>query len=155
MTRFFFFVSIGQEDSRDLPDNWGIITDVQEAIPNEIWAIKIRSSSSTSLFYVLESTCEVIGLPQIPEESIRTSFAPTRHSNSLRVDRSTYISQRLENSAEPPKTLLEHLQWTNHEEYERGISKLWLSRIRDEAQLGTFKEVVARRYTIACIVSNS
>lgn len=155
MTRFFFFVSIGQEDSRDSPDIWGIIIDVQEAILNEIWTITIRSSSSTSVFYVLESTCEVIGLPQIPEESIRTSFAPTRHSSSLRVDWSAYISQRLENSAEPPKTLLEHLQWTNHEEYDRGISKLWLSRIRNEGQLGISKEVVARRYTFACIVSNS
>jgi hypothetical protein len=49
---------------------------------------------------------------------------------------------------------MEHLKWTNHEEYERGISKLWLKRIQNEGELGAAKLDAAERYVLACVVSN-
>ncbi|KAF8195419.1 hypothetical protein BJ912DRAFT_140731 [Pholiota molesta] len=119
---------------------------------HEIWTITVQSSSSINTFYVLETTCEVIG-----EQEAAGTF-PSSHS--LRTDWSSYIAAR-RNSISPPVAsndslgLLEHLQWSNHEEYSRGISKVWLSRIEREGDAGSEKLEVARRYILACVVSNS
>ena len=137
-----------------------IIIDAQELVKGEIWTITIRNSpSSTESLYVLESTCEVVGHPPPsphPANSHSDSNSPF-NSLPLRADWSAYIAHRLLPSSlhdSPPLPLLHHLSWTNHEEYDKGISRLWLKRVENEGELGVAKTVVAERYILACIVGN-
>jgi hypothetical protein len=130
----------------------GVVIDAQELVEGEMWKITTRSSSSTNVWYVLEATCEVVGHP-LPSTSLDQ---PDLSRPPLRADWRAYIESQ---TSQPPTSgrttpLMEHLKWTNHEEYERGISKLWLKRIRAEGELGTAKLLVAERYVLACVVGN-
>ena len=40
------------------------------------------------------------------------------------------------------------------EEYDRGISKLWLKRMGNEGLVGGVKKAIAERYVLACVVGN-
>ncbi len=130
------------------------ITKVEEVIPDEIWKIAVQSSSSNRVYFVVEATCEVIGQQSDEDNnhSAKTCY--------LRPDWEGYIETKLRTLPLPaalcdvPLGLLEHLQWTNHEEYAKGISKIWVARIRTEGDLGLAKLTVAQRYIIACVVSN-
>jgi hypothetical protein len=127
----------------------GVVIDAEELVEGEMWSITTRSTSSTHVWYVLEATCEVVGHPLL-------STSPGLSRLPLRADWWAYIESRI---SQPPTfgrttPLIEHLKWTNHEEYERGISKLWLKKIRAEGELGTAKLLVAERYVLACVVSN-
>lgn len=146
LTCLFFEVSVG-----GYAGTRGTITDCQELIEGEIWSVTICSRSCVEVFHVLEATCEVVGHPTPSTTDLSTSLN-TAH---LRADWSAYIAQRLMPSSDlrlPP--LIEHLTWTNHEEYDRGISKLWLERTRNEGELGLAKRIVAARYILACVVPN-
>ena len=129
------------------------ITKVEEVIPDEIWKITVQSSSSNRVYFVVEATCEVIG--QSDEGNNRS--AKTCY---LRPDWEEYIETKLGSLPLPappcdvPLGLLEHLHWSNHEEYAKGISKIWMARIRTEGDLGLAKLTVAQRYITACVVSN-
>ena len=134
-------MSIGQ------PSTWldAQITNVQQLVPGEIWCVTMSEKS----FYVLEATCEVVGRPTTP--SGESSEIP------VRADWSKYIAHRLVPPTVhtvPPPPLLEQVSWTNHEEYEHGISRHWLKRIRREGKLGAMKETIAERYIFACVVGN-
>lgn len=151
----FFLVSV-EDGGRVSSRTQGVIIDAQELVRGEIWTITVRLSPSlTETLYVLEPTCEVIGyLPSNPGV-----LAPKYTVNPVhvRADWSTYVAERLLPSsmhALPLSSLIEHLQWTNREEYDRGISKLWLKRIANEGDSGKAKKVVARRYILACVVGN-
>lgn len=153
LTRLFFYVSLGHGSDVLQPPKglYGLVLNAQEVIPHEIWTITVQSYSSIDTFYVLEATCEVIG-----EQEAAGTF-PSSHS--LRTDWSSYIAARRSLLSPPVASkdslgLLEHLQWSNHEEYSRGISKVWLSRIEREGDAGSEKLEVARRYILACVVSN-
>jgi len=135
-----------------------MIMDTKQLVEGEIWSVTFASSVSSSkvpeIFYVLESTCEVIGYPSIALDSTRGLSQP---SIPVRVDWSDYIGTRLLPSSSldsPLPPLMEHLKWMNHEEYSKGISHLWLRRIRNEGELGLAKRVVAERYVLACVVGN-
>ncbi|KAK0188164.1 hypothetical protein F5146DRAFT_1062256 [Armillaria mellea] len=140
LTRLFFSVSVGED--------WmsGTLVDAQEVIKGEIWCITMQHRSARESFYVLEATCEVVGRP--PATRNQLGALP------VRADWSAYIEQRASvHSSE--STLVEHICWTNHEEYDRGISRHWLRRMRREGKTGAALEVIAGRYVLACVVGNS
>ncbi|KAJ7288459.1 hypothetical protein C8J57DRAFT_1166183 [Mycena rebaudengoi] len=151
LTRLFFQVSVGDGKGGR---GWmaGQIVGVKQLVQDEVWIITVQhdSPASTESFYVLESTCE-----PLTAVADSTSTGLPVHSRS---DWSEYIAQRqlppLIDSA-PRPSLMDHLSWTNHEEYERGISRVWLRRIAGEGEIGDFKRVVAERYILACVVGNS
>ena len=129
----------------------GTVIDAQEVVPNEIWRITFRSTHSTDTFFVLEATCEVIGQPSITRI--------IHNQPRLREDWQAYVAIRQQDESRIPSnqsilTLSEYLRWTNHEEYLTGISKLWLSKLKVEGETGVKKLTVARRYVLACVVSN-
>ncbi|GLB38255.1 hypothetical protein LshimejAT787_0501200 [Lyophyllum shimeji] len=151
LTRLFFEVSVGHET-----DKTAMINDAQEVVEGEIWSVEIRSSKGKEILYVLEATCEVMGRPPAPAVLDRPdqTNAPIE-ALPLRADWSAYISQYLLASKRTrPPSLMDQLKWTNHEEYDRGISKLWLSRVQGEGEMGAAKLLVAERYILACVVGN-
>lgn len=78
--------------------------------------------------------------------------APTV-SVPIRLDWSMLITPH-EPKQEGGKDILDKLVWTNHEEYYKGISKLWLSKILREGSDGQTKFLVAKRYVLASIAGN-
>jgi len=135
------------------------VTDAREVIKDEVWCVDVATldldgnESRNESFYILEETCEVIGRPTSPgsEES-------TRHLQALRVDWSDYVQFRLLPAgfhSSPPEALCSHLKWTNAEEYDKGISKIWLKKIVNEGSLGLYKRRIAERYVLACVAGNS
>jgi hypothetical protein len=153
LTRLWFSLSIG-EKRQDL-GSWKVV-EVQELTKGEIWSVTCSSSSSsTETFYILESTCEVIGHPPIP--SCGVHMHNDYPSLPVRADWAEYISFRLLPPSShdlPPPLLWEYVKWTNHEEYDRGISRHWLRRTIIEGEVGLAKKTVAERYILACVVGN-
>lgn len=152
LTRLFFSISVGSKYF----NSKGIVTDAQELVDGEIWSVTISCEKRIQVFYVLEATCEVVGHPPwSPTESLNLLAVARTNALSIRADWSAYINEHISPSATVKLLpLLEHLKWTNHEEYDRGISKLWLNKIQRDGELGTAKRVVAERYVLACIVGN-
>ncbi|THV05214.1 hypothetical protein K435DRAFT_713151 [Dendrothele bispora CBS 962.96] len=166
LTRLFFSISVGDGDGFSWVE--GSIVDAQEVVRGEIWRIVMQKPSPGTFslntsshlgeqsFYVLESTCEVVGRPPESQNGNRMST-----SDPVRADWSTYIAKRT--STETPRSgeasselgLISHLSWTNHEEYEMGMSKNWLKNIRREGEFGELKRTMAVRYILACVVGNS
>ncbi|KDR82695.1 hypothetical protein GALMADRAFT_57320, partial [Galerina marginata CBS 339.88] len=152
ITRLFFLVSIGGDEYKRT-EGTGVVISAEEVVGGEVWKIRYRSSSSIQTFYVLESTCEVIGNAEIP------LHASTPSPTGLRADWWAYIQHKI---GLQPQTnngqhggLSECIQWSNHEEYDVGISRLWLKRIEREGDSGVAKLTIARRYVFACVISNS
>ncbi|KAJ7134474.1 hypothetical protein C8R44DRAFT_610238, partial [Mycena epipterygia] len=143
LTRLFFQVSVGGgKDGKGWEE--GQIVDAQQLAKDEVWMITVQhSATSSESFYVLESTCE-------PLTAIADSPAA---GLPVRADWSAYIAHRTSAQAPAPR-LLDCLSWTNHEEYQLGISRLWLKRIQSEGELGSVKRVTAERYILACVVGN-
>lgn len=173
LTRLWFLISVGGGGNDPLAWSRGIVVDAQEVVKNEVWAVTVQTASSqldgtyqAAVFHVLEQTCEVIGNPLPPTHPIATAVSdvsdgPAALSSTtqlqVRPDWSAYIADRqLPASAQdsPPLPLLAYLKWQNHEEYYRGISKLWLQRIASEGDLGSAKRIVADRYVLACVFGN-
>ena len=151
MTWLYFTISIGAGAA-----DFGVVIDAQELVEGEVWCITTRSSSSTKVMYVLEATCEAVGHPPMSFDQACVSHPPPGDRMLLRADWSAYIEGRASQSSTCGRTPLiaERLKWTNHEEYERGISKLWMRRIQTEGELGVAKLHVAERYVLACVVGN-
>ena len=145
----WFAVSIGAYGHDASAWKASRVMDVQEVVKNEVWKVVTQRDRVTEAFYVLEATCEVIGSPTSPssEEVDR---------GTLRADWSAYINKLSgEPSVQPAKAcLLDHIRWSDIEEYERGISRLWLSRISKDGNLGHAKRCVAERYILASVVAN-
>jgi hypothetical protein len=160
LTRLWFWLSIGGHGQELMAQANSTVVDAQELVKGEIWSVAVLSSlsSSADIFYVLESTCEVVGHPSLPLNPTECSTKPIRSGCSIpvRADWSAYIAHRLSTLAlhDTPPSLLAHLKWTNHEEYNKGISKLWSKRILNEGSAGAAKMVVAERYVLACVVGN-
>ncbi|KAJ7254343.1 hypothetical protein B0H12DRAFT_1323432 [Mycena haematopus] len=147
LARLFFSVSVGGGREGKGWDE-GQIVDAQELVKGEVWTITVQhSATSTESFYVLEPTCEP--LTAGPNSGSSTGVP-------VRMDWSAYIAHRASSSQKSPAPrLLDCLSWTNHEEYQLGISRLWLRRIEGEDETGRMKRVVAERYILACVVANS
>lgn len=150
MTKLWFAISVGsgREDSAWLHS---IVIDAHPVVKDEIWSITLffLATSTTQVFYVLEPTCEVVG------HATPASSAKTPIEAPLRADWSAYIEQRASASQTSEcSSLMDHVKWANYEEYDRGISRLWLNRIVKEGEMGAAKRQVAVRYIIACVVGN-
>ncbi|KAI8978834.1 hypothetical protein BD414DRAFT_524160 [Trametes punicea] len=160
LTRVWFELSIGTPDgTRDDPECWlhGIVVDVQEVVKDEIWSITLEYPRSATrerrreTVFVLEATCEVVGRP-LPKTS--NDENPSPQSFPVRADWSAYIARRTASpSAEAP--LLSRLKWACHEEFDRGMGRLWLKKIAQEGEIGHVKRTVAERYIMASVVANS
>ncbi|KZT27383.1 hypothetical protein NEOLEDRAFT_1110792 [Neolentinus lepideus HHB14362 ss-1] len=145
MTRLWFAISLGK-----LQSNWvrGVVTSAQVVV-GDIWVVKVRYGANEVAFYVLEPTCEVIGRlhPNID--------GPDASAIPIRADWSAYIDRLRATGQSTSASILSQLRWANYEEYERGISRLWLKRIESEGEVGRAKRIVAERYVLACVVANS
>ncbi|KAJ4464070.1 hypothetical protein C8R41DRAFT_783168 [Lentinula lateritia] len=170
MTRLFFTVSVGGGQS---VNDWlnGMIADAREIIKGEVWCIDVlQTSKELETFYVVESTCEVVGFAPSP------SKAEGPLPMKMRADWSSYINQRssiipplqlITNSpgkqldptrslsSIPATSLMDQLSCMNHEEFTKGISKLWLKKVQIQQEVGVAKRVVAERYILASVVENS
>ncbi|KAJ7043997.1 hypothetical protein C8F04DRAFT_1228868 [Mycena alexandri] len=153
LTRLFFQVSVGGgKEGKGWSE--GQIVDAQQLVKDEVWMITVRhSATSTESFYVLESTCE-------PLTAVADSATTKTTAVPVRADWSAYIAHRASTPSpsapgSPASRLMDHLSWTNHEEYQLGISRLWLKRIEAEGETGTMKRITAERYIFACVVGNS
>jgi hypothetical protein len=114
------------------------VVEAQEVVAGEIWEIVVRtrdSSQGSNKFYALEATGEIIGSPVTLDSQMPT-----------RMDWSGYIQKHGCN-------VMDLVRWTNHEEYDRGISKIWLKKTREEED-GETKRKVARRYILACTMEH-
>ena len=147
-----------------------IIIDAEEVVKDEIWSVTTQKSrrgcekdSEKLVFYVLEPTCEVIGMPSntCSQQSRECTIAKPKPSSfdniPLRADWSEYVQRRLLGPnfyPGPPTSLMDHLRWSHYEEYYHGISRHWLSQIDKEGQPGKQKKEVAERYIMACLVAN-
>ncbi|KAF6757496.1 hypothetical protein DFP72DRAFT_891291 [Ephemerocybe angulata] len=150
LTSYFYRVSIGL----DLPFGQMSVTYSEEIIPGEIWRVTLQIGSSVCFYYVLEATCEVVGLPMISTH--QSSENPDRTNSLVRADWTRYIDEKRHRAdAAHSKALEDHLSWPNHEEYDRGISRNWLNRLNDDGPAGVVKLIVAQRYVLACLVANS
>ncbi|EJC97904.1 uncharacterized protein FOMMEDRAFT_23970 [Fomitiporia mediterranea MF3/22] len=161
LARIWFIIMLDELD-RDKAKN-SIVVGAQEVVKDEIWSISLATRRKScpngfiQTFYVLESTCEVIGLP--PVSGIQPSCESDEsglwqcQKRHLRGDWSDYVENCISNVDCPP--LLNYIKWTNAEEYKKGISKLWLSKIAKEGAIGAYKKRVAERYVLACVVGNS
>lgn len=144
----YYDISVGGEDeSKVQQTKRGTVLNAERIVPDEVWKITFLSEKALQVFYVLEPTCEVIGHAEISGR-----IAP---SHNLRADWSQYIAMKTANGGpECTNGLWSKINWTNHEEFDRGISKHWLSRIAKEGVIGHAKLEVARRYIFACVVCN-
>ena len=165
LTRAWFELSVGSpHDSRTNANSWfhGTVIDVQEVVPAEVWAVTIEYAANRTrpsrreTLYVLEATCEVIGRPAAGVADSASGVGAA--SYPLRVDWSTYVARRMvlvhgtENST--TEQLLSHLKWACQEDYDHGISTLWLRRIATEGSAGAAKRTVAQRYVLASVIGN-
>lgn len=158
LTSFWFALSIGGRRSED----WlhGTVVDVQEVVPGEVWSVTVcidgdgTRVARLSCFYVLESTCEVIGHAAASNNS--SVAAESNSLRELRVDWSAYIRRRMEDAPDRSsgRGVVDHLKWANYEEYDRGISRLWFKRLVKQGELGKAKRTIAERYIMASVVAN-
>ncbi|KAJ8520832.1 hypothetical protein ONZ45_g2389 [Pleurotus djamor] len=139
MTRLWFTLSLGgTQNTLD----WSVV-DAKEVVPAEIWSITLRyRCSRTEKLLVLAPTCEVIG------------SSGSDAGAAARVDWNAYITTQRPIGTDCKLGLLDHLSWPNHEEYDKGISKAWLTRIKNEGELGNLKRLVAERYLFASLMAN-
>jgi hypothetical protein len=149
LTRVWFSLSIGAEYERTVRTNWlhDTITDAVEIVKGEIWSVTTRNAKSgyQQVFHVLEATSEVLGLA-----------GGTRGDDGhphVRLDWAGYIEQR---KANPDNTSLlwDAMRWADHAEFDRGISRHWLSRTGQMGEQGAALRMIAERYTLACVVGN-
>ena len=161
LTRFWFAISIGGGNS----EAWlrATIMNTQEVVPGEVWSVSFlpfdsngRHFTDLVTVYILESTCEVIGnaLPTVPRSSDSEDKSQSVTQLPLRADWSSYLQPAAHASGSKTPSLLSQLKWAHQEEYERGISRVWLARITKEEEVGAEKQRVAERYVMACVVAN-
>lgn len=126
----------------------------QQVVPGEVWSVsflpfdsKGRHSTDVVTVYVLESTCEVIGHapPAVPRASDPEDKSQSVTPLPLRADWSSYVQPAAHASGSKIPSLLSQLKWAHQEEYERGISRVWLARIIKEGEVGAEKQRVAER----------
>ncbi|KAI0755281.1 hypothetical protein C8Q80DRAFT_1095647 [Daedaleopsis nitida] len=160
LTRACFTLSVGS------PQPWqnSTVLDVQEVVAGEIWSVLVdRPSSSTlprgtEMLYVLEETCEVVGRPAPGLEHSGEEDLPLHSQNApgppMRADWAMYMARRgAPGSTESP--LLSRLRCACEEDFDRGVSRLWLRKASAEGAVGDAKRAVAERYVLACVMANS
>lgn len=167
LTRLWFALSIGSGagmgDPRAIAWLRAVVVDAQPVVAHEIWSVTVEHESGLNggreTLYVLEATCEPVGHPEVVTETRpdgRTQDTGRATALPIRADWSEHIHRCLVGPRGSSQTtaMLDQLKWANREEYERGISRLWLRRIEKEGDWGAAKRVVAGRYVLACVVAN-
>lgn len=149
MTRVYFVLSTGA--TLDALDSLEVVMDTQEIVKGEIWKVDVGQQRHRKSFYVVEATCEVIG--EIDTDTVALRASGQSSQPPLRDDWSRYIETREQGNV-MGKCLWDHLHWTNHEEYDKAMSKHWIKRMSQEGSLGHFKIEVAKRYVLACVMAN-
>ncbi|KAF8490803.1 hypothetical protein F5888DRAFT_1807846 [Russula emetica] len=99
-----------------------------EIVKGEIWSVTMRNAISgyQQVFHVLEATCEVLGLAGEQRKANPDNTSP----------------------------LCDAMRWADHAEFDRGISRHWLSRTAQMGEQGATLRMIAERYTLACVVGN-
>jgi len=134
-----------------VPLSWTHST-VVGAVPmpgDEVWLITVRTDKSDDCeerFLVLGDTCEVVCCLPSKCSSLLSDII-----NCIRVDWAGYLAG---DARQATPRLLDRLSWTNHEEYDRGISKIWLKRLQGEVDQGFARRRIAERYITASVVAN-
>ncbi|CAL1712780.1 unnamed protein product [Somion occarium] len=149
LTRLWFSISFNSQEH----ETWlhEKVIDVQEVVPNHVWSITVQRAEgrSAQVFHVLEATCEVVGrarqLSNMLEDEDDMLPIP------LRADWSEFIHHQ--SSSNLP--LEANLKWAHYEEYDKGVSRLWLKRIAFEGEVGAMKRLIAERYVLASVIANS
>jgi hypothetical protein len=109
---------------------------------DELWEVTLRNSGESAyVLFVLAMTGEAIGSQHGQEPS----------TYQLRQDWGSYITSL---GRDTTKTLNKYLRCANEEDFDRGISKLWLKRMAHEGRLGSMKRSVAERYVMASVIAN-
>jgi hypothetical protein len=109
---------------------------------DELWEVTLRNSGESAyVLFVLAMTGEAIGSQHGLEPS----------TYQLRQDWGSYITSL---GRDTTKTLNKYLRCANEEDFDRGISKLWLKRMANEGRLGSMKRSVAERYVMASVIAN-
>jgi hypothetical protein len=136
-TRAWSSVSTGSAPDGEL------VADARLAGHGELWRVDLRApDSAMRSVHVLAATCEVVGT------AVAGGAGPTQVTDTLRAD----WVQFLDDGENTP--LRERVAWTNHEEYEHGVSRLWLRRVRTEGTAGGEKLAIAERYVLAHVVDS-
>lgn len=136
----WFAVSVYGDSGRRFL-NEQIVT-VKRLLGDELWEITLcNSGESVYVLFVLAMTGEAIGSQH--------GLQPSTYQ--LRQDWGSYITSL---GRDTTKTLSKYLRCANEEDFDRGISKLWLKRMANEGRLGSMKRSVAERYVMASVIAN-
>ena len=161
MSKSWFAISKCPSPSDTIPWLHSVVVGVREVVPDEIWEVTTMTvaqgpiAAERETFYVLEPTCEVIGRPPTTSAPLTEIIPNTQGSLPIRADWSEYVIDSIISPAEVPrKRLLDRVQWANYEEYQNGIGRHWLTRTRDEGEVGESKKRVAEKYVLASVVEN-
>ncbi|KAI0726236.1 hypothetical protein C8Q72DRAFT_929327, partial [Fomitopsis betulina] len=165
LTRLWFALSIGSGAGMGDPKAiaWlkAIVVGMEPVVAHEIWSVTVEHDLGLDrrreIMYVLEATCEPVGHPEVAPKPQPQGQAHDSAALPIRADWSEHIHRHLNGFSGSGQTtvMLDQLKWANCEEYERGISRLWLRRIEKESDSGTAKRAVAERYVLACVIANS
>ncbi|KAF8582806.1 hypothetical protein K439DRAFT_1617940 [Ramaria rubella] len=156
-TRICFALSLYGMSDLPLERVVSTVVDAQEVLANEIWSVSVTEKVSGSngscikTYYVLYHTCEVIGHSTSDDTQTSTSSLPP-----LRADWNAYLALRLTAATTdlyPP--LSEHIRGTNTDDFERGVAKAWLKRLRSQGEDGREKKKLAEKYILSCVVGDS
>ena len=117
-----------------------------------IWNITVACepllrTSRPETYWIIAETGEVIGhAPDSPFIGSPNGSVP----HALRLDWSNFLQSG------DSKRILDHVRWSNAEDYERGISRHWLKkRNREDAtNLQLIEKRMAERYVLASVASN-
>lgn len=130
---------------------WRVV-DCQPLADEQIWKLVTSFQQRSRAYFVLATTGEVIGRHSASSASMEVS----EEELPLRSDWSSYIRSQLEvdGCLRPlPCSLSTSVLCQNSEEFEGGISKEWLRRMKTDRD-GQIKVSIARRYIMANVVPN-
>jgi len=141
---------------------------------SDVWTVVWENQrGELEEYFVVKETCEVVGVRSLcPDSASRSHISGTKDLDpwrDLRPDWAAYLRSQASSGQRGQKTLglMNHLGWTNGEDYEHGISRLWLKTMRSKMQEvasdrstgpktheAELKIRLAQRYILACVVGN-
>ncbi|KAG9026935.1 hypothetical protein FS842_004980, partial [Serendipita sp. 407] len=107
----------------------------------------LKEDGSKRVYFALEATGEAIG-----RQTSSSSSTDDAVDTQVRADWSRFLQGHVDGEMQ---NLWNTLHCANVEDYEKGVSKVWLRRVPNEGFLGEWKQRVATRYVLACLVANS
>lgn len=138
LTRLYFAISVGGYNGIAQLSQSSIVS-VDPRVPHILWAIGVSCQGSTREYFVLETTGEIVS-------------ANTQDIGPVRSDWATFIAQ---NQGLEKVSIVDKVKWTNHEEYDRGISRLWLRRLGNkDDEMAIAVKALAIRYILSSVSAN-